>query len=95
MSVHENTAQWRQAAGIVEAELAPGQAALLQLETGQYHALNEVGTHVWSLLDAPRTLDEVCAVMCAEYTIEPAQCAAQIGAYLAQLRDARLIEPVS
>lgn len=95
MSTHEDTAQWRRVVGVVEAELAPGQAALLQLETGQYHALNEVGTHVWALLDAPRTLDQVCAVMCAEYTIEPERCAADVGTYLAQLRSARLIEPVS
>lgn len=95
MSVHENAAQWRRAAGIVEAELAPGQAALLQLETGQYHALNEVGTHVWALLDAPCTLDQVCAVMCDAYDIDPARCAAEVGTYLAQLRSARLIEPAS
>lgn len=95
MSTHEDTAQWRRVVGVVEAELAPGQAALLQLETGQYHALNEVGTHVWALLDTPCTLDQVCAVMCAEYTIEPERCAADVGTYLAQLRSARLIEPVS
>ena len=33
---------WQRSTQVVQAEMAPGQAALLHLETGQYHALNEV-----------------------------------------------------
>lgn len=93
MARREDAARWRRVGGVVEAELAPGQAALMQLETGQYHALNEVGTRIWALLETARTTEDLCAVLCTEYAIEPPRCAAEVATYLGQLHDARLIEP--
>lgn len=86
--------RWQKSARVVQAEMAPGQAALLHLGTGQYHALNEVGTRIWALMAEPRTLAEVCAVLCAEYAIDPERCAAEVGTYLGVLHGAQLIEPV-
>lgn len=86
--------RWQKSARVVQAEMAPGQAALLHLGTGQYHALNEVGTRIWGLMAEPRTLAEICAVLCAEYAIDAERCATEVGTYLGVLHGAQLIEPV-
>jgi glutamate synthase domain-containing protein 3 len=44
-----------------------GQTVLLDITSGEYFALNEVGGRVWELCDGARTVAEVVAVLCAEY----------------------------
>jgi len=85
--------RWQKSARVVQAEMAPGEAALLHLGTGQYHALNEVGTRIWTLIAEPRTLAEICAVLCVEYAVDAERCAAEVGSYLDVLHGAHLIEP--
>ena len=86
--------RWKRMAGVVQAEMAPGQTALLSLNTGQYHALNETGTRVWALLEQPCACDEMCAVLCSEYAIDARRCADEVSAYLQILLGAGLIETV-
>ena len=59
--------RWQQAAGVVQAQMAPGQTALLHLATARYHAMNEVGSRIWALLEQPRTLAALCEALCEEY----------------------------
>jgi coenzyme PQQ biosynthesis protein PqqD len=40
---------------------------LLNLESGKYYALNEVGGRVWELCDGTRSVAEVVALICQEY----------------------------
>lgn len=87
--------RWKRMSGVVQAEMAPGQTALLNLDTGQYHALNETGTRIWALLDQPCAFDQICAVLCSEYAIDAQRCADELSAYLQILLGARLIEPVA
>jgi len=85
--------RWQKSARVVQAEMAPGQAALLHLGTGQYHALNEVGTRIWALMAEPRTLGEICEVLCAEYAVDTERCSTEVRRYLNVLHGAQLIEP--
>ena len=86
--------RWQQAAGVVQAQMAPGQTALLHLATARYHAMNEVGSRIWTLLEQPRTLAALCEALCEEYDIDPARCAEEVATYLASLRADQLIEPL-
>ncbi len=86
---------WQRSTQVVQAEMAPGQAALLHLETGQYHALNEVGTRIWELLAEPCTLDQICALLCTEYAVDAERCATEVASYLRVLEGAHLIEPAT
>ncbi len=40
---------------------------LLNLSSGQYYALDEVGTRIWELCDGSRTVAEIAAVVGDEY----------------------------
>lgn len=94
VSTDPDAARWQRLPSVVQAEMAPDQAALLHLGTGQYHALNEVGTHIWALLQLPRTPHELCTALCSEYDVDPQRCAHEVATYLNVLHAAQLIEPV-
>jgi hypothetical protein len=44
-----------------------GQTVLLDISSGEYFSLNEVGGRVWDLCDGTRTVAEVVRAICAEY----------------------------
>lgn len=84
--------RWTKAADVVQAQMGPGQTALLHMKTGQYHALNEVGSRIWILLDHLHSLEDLCTVLSEEYDVDPARCAEEVASYLATLHTSQLIE---
>ena len=55
---------------VVSRELE-GEAVILNLETGTYFGLNEVGTRIWALIQEHRSLSRVFEAMRAEYGVSP------------------------
>ena len=49
------------------AQRASDTPILLNLESGQYYVLNEVGGRVWELCDGTRSVEEVIAMLSQEY----------------------------
>ena len=45
---------------------------MMSVEQGSYIALNEVGSRIWTLIDAPQSLDEICGTLEREFEVEPA-----------------------
>lgn len=55
---------------------AAGTVVLLDVDGGQYYALDEVGGRVWALCDGRRTVSEIVALVSQEYDA-PAQTIAR------------------
>jgi len=68
-----------------------GEAVLLDLSSGTYFGLNEVGTRVWQLLADGRDEDQIVATLIAEYEADPAVIARDVARLLGDLRSRRLI----
>lgn len=77
--------------GSVSANLG-GEEVLLNLETGVYYGLNEVGAKIWSLIEQPCPVGKIHEAILAEYDVKPDQCIADMQALLANLSEANLIE---
>ena len=75
----------------VSADLA-GEAVILNMESGTYYSLNEVGARVWGLVGEPRTVDEIRDTILEEYEVEADHCERDVVALLEQLADAGLVE---
>jgi hypothetical protein len=71
--------------------LVDGEIVMLAPDQGAYFGLNEVGTRVWELLDRPRSIDEVCAVLRDEFQVDAETCQSEVVALLEQLREAELV----
>ena len=68
------------------------EAVILGLGAGMYYGLNPVGARVWSLIQEPRQVGEVCDAIAAEYDVEPAECERDVVKLLGRLADEQLIE---
>jgi hypothetical protein len=71
--------------------LAEG-AVILDLKSGVYYGLDEVGTYIWSLIQEPRLLSEIAAAVLAEYAVEPDRCDRDLRQLFAEMLDRTLIE---
>jgi hypothetical protein len=68
-----------------------GEAVLLDLASGTYFGLNEVGARVWSLVDAGRSVGEIRATLLAEFEVEESVLAADVEALIADLETRGLV----
>ena len=55
---------------VVSRELE-GEAVILNLESGVYFGLNEVGTRIWALIQQGRSLRNVLEALQQEYEVNP------------------------
>lgn len=75
----------------VSADLA-GEAVILNLKSGMYYGLNEVGGRIWQLLQEPRTVAAIRDTLLEEYEVDRESCDRDLLAVLQELATAELIE---
>lgn len=69
-----------------------GEAVILNMNTGTYHGLNEVGAFVWNLIEQPQVVRDIQKRLLQEYEIECSVCTNDLLALLNDLQGAGLIE---
>ena len=69
-----------------------GETVILNMNTGIYHGLNEVGNFIWNLIQQPQVVKDVHERLLQEYEIEDSVCESDLFALLKDLLDAGLIE---
>jgi hypothetical protein len=69
-----------------------GEIAILSLAKGMYYGLDQIGAQVWTLLQEPKSVAEICDAILREYEVEPDCCHNDLLALLGQLQSAGLIE---
>jgi hypothetical protein len=65
---------------------------LLNLRDGTYYGLEEVGGAIWTLVQRPVTVDEICNALVAEYEVDPARCREDVVRLLGDLAARGLVE---
>ncbi len=70
-----------------------GEAVLVDLDTGTYYGLDEVGTRIWELLDAESgvRVDAVAAAIVEEYEVAREVATRDLVALLERLESRRLV----
>jgi hypothetical protein len=71
---------------IIFAEL-DGEAVLLDIDTGIYYGLDQVGTEIWGLLQQGKNEDEIVRQLNEEYDVDLAQLRPDVVSFLAELQD--------
>ncbi|MGV3722887.1 MAG: lasso peptide biosynthesis PqqD family chaperone [Actinomycetota bacterium] len=77
--------------GQISCDLA-GETVILAVDAGAYYGLNPVGCRVWSLIQEPTRVRDVCTVLTAEYEVDPATCEREVVDLLSRLADEQLID---
>lgn len=91
MSISE-TARVRQHARTA-ARVVNGQAVVIVIDAQALHTLNDVGTHIWGLVDGDgRTLGEVVDDLVVEFEVDRDTALADASAFVDELRRLGAIE---
>ena len=69
-----------------------GETVLLSMKTARYYGLAEVGAHIWTLVQKPITVAEICQMIVRDYDVAPAQCEVDVARFLEDLATHGLIE---
>jgi Coenzyme PQQ synthesis protein D (PqqD) len=68
-----------------------GTLVLLNLESGKYYSLDEVGGRVWELSDGIRTVEDIVIQLCQEYDQSAEIVRTDVLELLQDLADERII----
>ncbi len=78
------------AEGVLDGEM-DGEVVLMSPASGEYYAMDRIGSRVWKLVLAPRSLESVCRALCAEYDALPGDVERDVLAFAAELLQKRLL----
>ncbi len=68
-----------------------GTTVLLNLEDGQYYALDEIGGRVWELCDGTRSVSAIIELLSAEYDAPPETIRADVLELLGELTGEKIL----
>ena len=60
---------------------------MMSAASRHYVGLSQVGARIWELIEQPRSLDEVCALLQEEYEVSPDVCRGEVETFLRELMD--------
>jgi Coenzyme PQQ synthesis protein D (PqqD) len=69
-----------------------GEAIVLNMKSGTYFGMDQVGALIWNLLDKPRTVGEIREAIVREYEVDSDTCERDLTSFLDSLESAGLIE---
>jgi hypothetical protein len=69
-----------------------GETAILNLGSGVYYGLDDVGSRIWDLIQKPKTIAELETLLLEEYDVEADRIASDLRELCEKLASARLIE---
>jgi len=69
-----------------------GEAVILNLNSGMYYGIDEIGALIWAALEEPRTLEYLRETILRDYQIDKETCDHDVIAFLADMNAAGLIE---
>jgi hypothetical protein len=75
----------------VLAQRAAGQVVLLDLDGGQYYALDEVSGRIWDLCDGSRDVSAVVSEICRDYDAPAESVEEDVLAFLGEMVEEKLV----
>jgi hypothetical protein len=68
-----------------------GDSVLLDIDSGEYYSLNQVGGRIWELCDGTRSVGAIAEVLCTEYDVTRETALSDASELLASFADAGLV----
>ena len=75
----------------VAAKVMDGEAIFINLSTGVYYSMNEVGTFIWELIDAGRTPDAAVEIVTGCYEVSREQAKADVERLVSVLLEESIV----
>ena len=68
---------------------------ILDLASGVYYGLNNVGSRIWELIQKPTAVGQIVDVVLAEYDVDRDQCIDAVNKFLSEMAEHGLLEQSS
>jgi hypothetical protein len=75
----------------IDASDLNGEKVMMNLEKGQYFALNEVGSSIWDIIKVPLTIRGITEALLKEYDVDTLTCEQAVIRFIGKMSDAELI----
>ena len=69
-----------------------GETAVLNVRSGDYYGLDEVGASVWRMMSQPHTVAEIIREITSEYDVDSARCEGDLLSLIGKLAAHGLVE---
>jgi Coenzyme PQQ synthesis protein D (PqqD) len=69
-----------------------GEAVILNMNSGMYYGIEEIGAFIWGALEEPRTLEYLRETILRAYQVDRETCNRDVMAFLIDMHTAGLIE---
>ena len=71
-----------------------GEAVMMNIQTGKYYGLDEIGSRIWELLEHKIQVKEIIEQLQKEYDVSEQQCKRDVLNLLNELKTNQLIEVI-
>jgi hypothetical protein len=68
---------------------------MMSVKQGKYYGLDSVGSRIWNLLEQPRRIMEVCAIIQDEFAVERETCERDVLEFIDRLVAVNLLRVVN
>lgn len=72
-----------------------GEVVILNLNSGTYYGLEATGAYIWTLLEKPRSIQEIADMVFRQYDVDRETCERDVKALVDELLAQKLVEVVS
>ena len=69
-----------------------GETILLQMNSGLYYGLNEIGAVIWEMIQTPQQFKDIQNKLLETYEVTPEVCELEVTKLISELYEARLVE---
>lgn len=71
--------------------MADNEIVMMNIETGHYHSINEVGSQIWQMLESPKTVAEICEQLVTDYEVDASTCEQEVTHFIEHLANEGLL----
>ena len=79
--------------GLCAGEL-DGEAVLMSVDQGRYYGMDPIGTRIWSLIETPLAVSDICDHLRKQYKVTPEECERDVLTFLNELAEANLLRVI-
>ena len=73
-------------------DLNEDETVMLQIDRGMYFGVKDVGKVIWSELERPTTVDQLCRELMKQYDVDGETCRREVSEFISYLLQQRLID---
>ena len=82
---------WIQRSDTVLSSPLSGAIVMMNIESGNYFDLDGTGARIWSLIESPRTVGDLCDELMVEFDVDRETCLSQVIEFIGELSANNLV----